>query len=117
MLAETLPADWYHHPERARAERTSVFAPAWQVVTASARIAHVGDAVGVDAAGWPVVVVRSEEGLVAFHNVCRHRAGPLVWEGEVQPRCKRLRCRYHGWQYDLDGTLARTPDFGADACS
>lgn len=115
MPVETLAAHWYTGPEHVTPERQRVFAPAWQVVTASARIPNVGDAIGVDAAGWPVVVVRREEGLVAFHNVCRHRAGPLVWEGEVQSRCKRLRCRYHGWQYDLDGALVRAPDFGGEA--
>ncbi len=87
-LLETLAASRYHDPSLVSAERQRVFAASWQVVTASARIPHVGDAIGVDAAGW---------------------------QGEVQPRCKRLRCRYHGWQYDLDGTLARTPDFGAEA--
>jgi choline monooxygenase len=49
-------------------------------------------------------------GLRAFHNVCRHRAGPLVWDGAS--RSPLLRCKYHGWLYDLDGRLERTPDFG-----
>lgn len=72
-------------------------------------------------AGWPLVLVRTAAGgLRAFHNVCRHRAGPLVWEGEAEAGAS-LRCRYHGWRYALDdGALLQTPAFGGGvdrACS
>ena len=58
----------------------------------------------VDFAGLPVVAVRREDGDVrAMHNVCRHRAGPLA---QCDGRgAKALRCRYHGWTYDLEGRL------------
>jgi choline monooxygenase len=57
-------------------------------------------------------VVRDEEGrLRGYHNVCRHRAGPLAPDGESA--CEgRLVCRYHGWAYALDGRLAAARDFG-----
>jgi choline monooxygenase len=42
--------------------------------------------------------------------VCRHRAGPLVWEGAEH--CRVLRCKYHGWLYGFDGRLRAAPDFG-----
>jgi len=48
--------------------------------------------------------------------VCRHRAAPLLTEpcGQVS----RLRCRYHGWTYDLAGKLRGAPEFDgvADFC-
>jgi choline monooxygenase len=61
-------------------------------------------------AGEPVVVVRGEDSeLRAFYNVCRHRAAQVMNE-----RCgtaSRLRCRYHGWTYDLAGQLKGVPEF------
>jgi choline monooxygenase len=57
-------------------------------------------------------VVDDDGELRAHHNVCRHRAGPLV-----DPGCGRvpsLVCRYHGWAYGLDGRLRSARDFGAD---
>jgi choline monooxygenase len=56
-----------------------------------------------------VVVVRTEAGVRAFHNVCRHRGMQLV--GEKQKHRPRLVCRYHSWTYELDGKLAMTPFF------
>jgi len=42
MPVETLPAHWYTRPDHVKPERQRVFAPSWQVVTASARIPAVG---------------------------------------------------------------------------
>jgi choline monooxygenase len=66
--------------------------------------------VTAEVAGEPILVVRDEEGtLRAFHNVCRHRAAQVInlREGQVT----KLRCRYHGWTYDLHGRLRGTPEF------
>ena len=42
------------------------------------------------------------EPLRGFYNVCRHRAGPPA---EGCGSRKLFRCGYHGWTYDLDGSL------------
>ena len=58
-----------------------------------------------------MIVVRGKDRIRAFHNVCRHRAGPLAPDGEGS--CgQNLVCRYHGWRYALDGRLAGARDFG-----
>ncbi|MEJ7585030.1 MAG: SRPBCC family protein, partial [Acidimicrobiales bacterium] len=109
--ASTLPASWYHDPVVFEQERQAIFAREWQVVARSSQVGETGSYVATELAGWPVVVVRGEDGaLRGFHNVCRHRAGPLVWDGDG--RCSRFVCRYHGWSYALDGALASARDFG-----
>jgi len=56
------------------------------------------------------VVVRDQEGILrAFFNVCRHRAARVL--EEACGKATRLRCRYHGWTYDLAGRLRGTPEF------
>lgn len=109
--ASTLPASWYHDPAVFEQERRAVFARQWQVVGRSAQVAEPSRYVAADVAGRPIVVVRGDDGeLRGFHNVCRHRAGPLVWDGDG--RCSRFVCRYHGWSYALDGSLTSARDFG-----
>ena len=57
------------------------------------------------------MVVRGNDGVLrGFHNVCRHRAGPLVDDGAGA--CANLVCQYHGWAYAFDGRLRSARDFG-----
>lgn len=107
--AMALPARWYCDPAIATLERRAVFDRAWHLVAHASRLRDPGDHVVVDCGGLPVIAVRGTDGTVrAFHNVCRHRAGPLA-------RCdgrgaKALRCLYHGWTYTLDGQLRAAPE-------
>ena len=79
------------------AERERVFAPAWNLVAYEHQLRRAGDFVTEDLAGWPIFVQRSADGsLRGFHNVCPHRAGPIVWDGEGTQAS--LVCRYHANQ-------------------
>jgi len=116
-MATTLPASWYVDATRHDRERRAVFGRSWQFVAFRSRLRAPGDYVAVDVAGWPIVVVVDDDGVLrGHHNVCRHRAGPLVETGTG--RLPSFVCRYHGWAYALDGTLRSARDFGEDvACS
>ncbi len=110
MTARTLPASWYHDPEVHERERAAVWARSWLVFAPRARLDRPGKYVAAEVAGWPVfVVVRPDGTLGGFHNVCAHRAGPIVWEGHGT--CGNLVCRYHGWAYDWEGALRSARDF------
>jgi len=107
--AHSLPAAFYVEPGMAALDRQAVFAPSWQLAAHVSQLARPGDYLATDIAGLPIVLLRAEEGeLRAFHNICRHRAGPLA-RGQG---CglKRLRCLYHGWTYGLDGVLRSAPE-------
>jgi choline monooxygenase len=113
-MTATLPASWYHDPEVLQAERREIFAREWQVVGAESQVADARRYLARDVAGWPIVVVRQDDGtLRAFHNVCRHRAAPLV-TAPTGSCAGGLVCPYHGWSYEPDGTLRRARDFGCD---
>jgi phenylpropionate dioxygenase-like ring-hydroxylating dioxygenase large terminal subunit len=55
------------------------------------------------------VVVRDGEGEIrAFYNLCRHRASRVV--AEESGHCgKSFICPFHGWSYNLDGSLRNIP--------
>ena len=110
---QTAEATGYSDPDQWRRERTGVFARSWQFLTHESQLPDAGSWVAETIAGYPIVVVRDEAGaLNGFHNVCRHRAGPLT-DGPAG-RCEgALVCRYHGWRYALDGRLKQARDFGA----
>jgi choline monooxygenase len=107
--ARTIPAAWYFDSDLAEMERLAVFA-GWQAVARTDQLTKPGEFATADVAGEPFVVLRDEgNNLRAFHNVCRHRAAVVMPEpfGTVD----RLRCRYHGWTYDLQGRLRGLPEF------
>jgi phenylpropionate dioxygenase-like ring-hydroxylating dioxygenase large terminal subunit len=107
-----LPAAAYVDSRRHEAERAAIFAREWVALGDAARLARPGDYLAVTVAGYPLVVVNDEGDLRGFRNLCRHRSGPLVWDGEG--RSPSFVCRYHGWAYGLDGALRSARDFGEE---
>lgn len=108
--AHTLPSAWYLDPTVAEMERAAVFGGSWQCIGRAELVQRSGDYLTADIAREPVLVIRGADGVLrGFFNVCRHRAAPLLTEpcGSVG----KLRCRYHGWTYDLSGRLKGTPEF------
>jgi len=109
----TLPARLYGCPDAWARERTGVFGRAWLFIGHEVEAAAAGNWIAADVAGHRLLAVRGKDGVLrAFHNVCRHRAGPLV-QGAAG-RCEgELVCAYHGWRYALDGRLRAATGFGA----
>ena len=81
-------------------QRPVVFCP-------SAAIPDAGSYISRTAAGTPLLVVRDNDLQVrAFINACRHR-GMKVASGEGCTRT--FSCPYHGWTYNLNGSLRGVP--------
>jgi choline monooxygenase len=107
--ARALPARYYTEAGMDALDRAAVFARSWQLVGHETQVSDAGDHLVTEIAGLPIVVLRDTERRIrAFHNVCRHRAGPLaLCDGKG---LKALRCKYHGWTYTLDGVLRSAPE-------
>ncbi|MEM1092164.1 MAG: aromatic ring-hydroxylating dioxygenase subunit alpha [Pseudomonadota bacterium] len=71
-----------------------------------------GEVRRVDLGDHSVLLSRARDGaLRAFRNVCRHRGTRLLSESSS---CGHLLvCPYHGWSYELDGTLRAAPGMEA----
>jgi choline monooxygenase len=108
--AATIPNTWYSDQEVFELERRAIFGDTWQIVGRADQVTEPGSFFTAEVAGEPILVIRDEAGeLRAFYNVCRHRAARVAPEAEG--KVKKLRCRYHGWTYDLSGRLRGTPEF------
>ncbi len=108
--ASTIPAAWYVDQGVFDREKTAVFGRSWLAVGRCDQVCKTGDYFTSNVAGEPIVVIRGSDGtLRAFFNVCRHHAAEVATESSGC--ASTLRCPYHGWTYDLDGSLKATPDF------
>ena len=97
-------------------EQKRLFPRSWCAVGFASDVSNIGDIKPVELAGWPILLVHGRDRrLRAFLNVCRHRAMRVVTEP-----CENMRsisCPWHGWTYDLDGSLLSTPRIGGQRCS
>ena len=108
--AWTPPAGWYRGGDLAL-EVATTFRNSWLAVGRTDQVPGPGRYFTGRLLGESFVVLRDGQGtLRALHNVCRHHAAPVA-AGEGA--CERLVCPYHGWTYDLDGSLRRAPGLGA----
>ncbi|GLS19411.1 (2Fe-2S) ferredoxin [Labrys miyagiensis] len=100
-----LPAWTYSNPELLELEKDVLFRRHWQLICHVSNLPNPGDYVGLDMIGERALVVRGRDGVVrAFHNVCRHRGSRVVAENKGNCR-SAIVCPFHGWSYNLDGTL------------
>ena len=114
MTVSALPASWYGDAGVHDRERRAIWGQEWLVFAPAARLAAPGRYVAEVIAGWPVFVIVAPDGsLRGFHNVCAHRAGPIVPDGHGSSG--NLVCGYHGWAYEWDGSLRSARDFGDES--
>jgi len=120
----TIPAQWdrrglpgwtYHSKALLELEKEELFRRHWQIACHVSNVPEAGDYIAFDFFGERALVIRDREGVVrAFHNMCRHRGSRVV--AEESGRCRNaVVCPFHGWVYNLDGTLrgaARPDTFG-----
>ncbi|KAK5065418.1 hypothetical protein LTR84_001256 [Exophiala bonariae] len=108
-----LPSSWYRSPDLYKLEKRAIFSKSWMFVAHKNRFNKPGDYVRYDIAGLPFFLIMDRErNIRGFHNVCRHRAYPVIRPEADEAGTKSiLACYYHGWSYGLNGKLAKAPQF------
>lgn len=95
---------FYADPDIFQADVERVILPEWHLVDHVSRIPDAGDYFLFELAGESIIVIRGWDGEIrAFYNVCRHRGSRICRAAHGNVRL--LRCPYHAWSYDLDGSL------------
>ncbi len=111
--ARAMPRSAYTSEEFLRAELERVFSRDWVSVGRASALKEPGDYIAFELAGQPIVALRNSDGrLRAMSNVCRHRMSTLL---EGQGHARAIVCPYHGWTYNLDGSLRAAPAMGRNA--
>ncbi|CUH43033.1 aromatic ring-hydroxylating oxygenase subunit alpha [Ruegeria atlantica] len=109
-----IPANWdrrglpgwcYHSAALLELEKSELFNTHWQIACHISDIPEPGSFLCFDMCGERALILKaSNSDIRAFLNVCRHRGSRLV--SKEQGKCANaLVCPFHGWVYNLDGTL------------
>ncbi len=97
-----IPKEAYLSRDFATLERTKIWSKVWQVVGREEELTKVGDYITYNVGDESIIIVRSaKDKIKAYYNVCLHRGRRLT---NGCGNTKKFFCRYHGWQWNLDGT-------------
>src|SRR6201987_4685464 len=94
----------YTSQEFLNRELDKMWSKVWQIACLDSDIPNPGDYYEYRIGLESILVVRGlDEQVRAFMNVCQHR-GRLIKQG--CGHSTELRCPFHGWTWNLDGTLS-----------
>ncbi|WP_066552907.1 aromatic ring-hydroxylating oxygenase subunit alpha [Croceicoccus bisphenolivorans] len=89
-----------------------IFRKSWLAVGHDYDIPNAGDfrTRTIPGLNYNILVVRGKDDRVrAFHNICRHRGNMLVCKEKGSSR-QGFSCGYHGWTYNIDGSVRGITD-------
>lgn len=90
-------------------EWQSVWTKSWLFAGLLSDVEEPGDYFVYEIGHESIVVLRDASNVLrAFYNVCQHRGNRLL--SNESGSLKQFSCPYHGWSYELDGTLKNVPD-------
>ena len=99
-----LPSWTYKSKQLLEIEKESLFFNHWQLICHQSDLSSAGDFLTFDLCNERILIIRDNENIIrAFYNLCRHR-GSRVMANE-KGNCTAIVCPFHGWVYNLDGTL------------
>jgi phenylpropionate dioxygenase-like ring-hydroxylating dioxygenase large terminal subunit len=100
-LRDLIPAAEYISPDFLKLEKARLWPRVWQMACREEEIPKAGDFYTYGIADESIAVVRLESGeIAAYFNVCPHRGRRLT---SGCGRMGKFHCKFHGWQWSLDG--------------
>ena len=99
-----LPSWTYKSKQLLEIEKESLFFNHWQLICHQSDLSSAGDFLTFDLCNERILIIRDNENIVrAFYNLCRHRGSRVI--ANEKGNCTAIVCPFHGWVYNLDGTL------------
>jgi phenylpropionate dioxygenase-like ring-hydroxylating dioxygenase large terminal subunit len=106
---EDVPFAVYTSEDYARREYDLMWSRTWQWACHVDHLPESGDYYVYDVGPHSALVVRGDDGQIrAFYNACMHRGTQLKPPGSCG-FSNTLRCPFHGWDWNLDGSFKERP--------
>lgn len=91
-------------------EWQKIWRKVWNMGPRIEQLANPGDFVTYELCQESFLFIRDQDNeLRCFFNVCQHRGNRLVHDAEAGNR-KMLKCQFHSWAWNIDGTIKGVPD-------
>jgi len=108
LRGDPIDAERYFSRDFMKQEWDQLWTKIWHIAGRESQLEEAGDYLVHTFMRESVIIAKQHDGsLKGMYNVCAHRAQRLVWDsGSLD----QFFCPYHGWTFDLDGTLIDLPD-------
>ncbi|MCB2079367.1 MAG: Rieske (2Fe-2S) protein, partial [Novosphingobium sp.] len=109
---ERVPVQRYFDEEFYQAELDHLWPHVWQMACRLEQIPEIGDWIEYTNVGNSILLVRTRDGVKAWHNACRHRGVPIAGgttigssHANAHGNCAKTGfvCPFHGWRWNMDG--------------
>jgi phenylpropionate dioxygenase-like ring-hydroxylating dioxygenase large terminal subunit len=108
LRGDPITPERYYDREWMQKEWDHLWTKIWHIAGREQQLQEPGDYIVHDFMHESVIIAKQQDGsLKGFYNACGHRAQRLVWGNGSQDH---LFCPYHGWKWDMDGSLVDLPD-------
>ena len=102
-----IPYRNYTDPQYAKLEHEYMWKKSWQFACREEDLPNVGDCLPYDVGELSFIIVRAgEDKFHAFYNSCTHKGTKLITR---KSHVNHIRCFFHGWQWNLDGSIDDIP--------
>lgn len=108
-LPQALTRAQYREQAYLDREIEDAFLPAWHMIASVQDFPKDGDFLKMPLFGREVILWRCGTEYHCFLNVCPHRFCALTNQDKGRSP-ERLRCQYHGWEFDGTGNTRKIPD-------
>ena len=106
---QDIPVGRYISPAFFQREITRLWPNAWQWACREEHLQDPGDSYVYDIGPYSVLIARMDDMSVkAFLNACTHRGTRLIG-GEGTGYTPAFTCPFHGWSFNLDGSVRNIP--------
>jgi nitrite reductase/ring-hydroxylating ferredoxin subunit len=108
--ANIIPKERYVSQEFFDLEMERLWPRVWQMACREEEVRHVGDYLEYIIGDQSILITRSDPATIrAFYNTCPHK-GTRLAAGVGNFATGEIRCRFHAWRFELDGTNKEVVD-------
>jgi phenylpropionate dioxygenase-like ring-hydroxylating dioxygenase large terminal subunit len=99
----------YTSPAVFAAENAKLWPKVWQWACREEHVPEPGDYITYEVGPYSFLITRTESGaLKGYYNACMHR-GTMLKEPGSSGSTPSIRCPFHGWTFNLDGSIQHIP--------
>ena len=114
-MEKSLDREFYFSDEIYHQELENIFHSDWICCGREEDIDSIGSYKIFEIGNENFFIIKDKNNDIrVFHNFCKHRGCQILGDEKSSPLKRNIRCPYHSWVYNFDGSLYKAPHLDVD---